>query len=470
MKYKIDKYAVFHNSKDEKFIYGFNFRNGALAQFSKNNQDLIDIINNKGTDSPLVLIRNQEFSSNFLISDLVDEKNLIKERFREIQNNSKELNLTILTTLACNFSCYYCYEKRESIRITQETINNIISLIEKNIPNLERLGICWYGGEPLLVKDEIIQLNKKIKIICEINSIQFSSKVVTNAYLLDENVGFDLYTAGINEIQVSFDGPRDIHDKVRHQHGKPTFDRIVNNISINKDRFNFIIRVNVSKDNELNLDELLQQLSDKDINTKSTIYFANLHSNGVGCSDMSEPQIDGLIKTSDFLKQSIKLKSKALDLGFKIRNPLSTITLCSAVIKGGMVIEPDGKVKKCYLDVSNNTESIANISEKIIPIHNIDSELLTTSSIEEKWVNYDPFTNEDCSNCKVLPICFSGCPWEAMKGVPTKERCHPLKTGLEEYFDFIFNSIDNGANFDPVYKTLQKSFNNTQNFITIKQE
>ncbi len=458
MRYKIDKYAAFHESRDGRSMYAFNFRNGALARFDKNeNAEVMSAISEGGVDSPLFIMNNPDFSSNFILLNHLDEKELVRNKFREIQTATNELNLTILTTLACNFSCYYCYEKRESKRLNQNVIDNILNHINKNLEKLDKIAICWYGGEPLLVHKELILLNSKIKKICRANLIQFGSKVVSNAYLLDEEMGKDLQVSGVDEIQVSFDGPREIHDKVRHQNGKASFDKIVSNVFSNKTRFNFIIRVNVSEECEERIGELLSQLDSAGLSEFTTIYFANLHSNGVGCSDMSEPQLDGLIKTSKFLRKSITYKKMALDLGFKIRTPLSTTTLCSAVIEGGMVIEPDGNMKKCYLDVSNPNESLGNLFKETIPAVNIDekSQPITFQS-KEKWVDYDPFKNEGCTDCKALPICFSGCPWEAMRGVPIAERCHPLKMGLSEYFEFFFTSIEDGAEFDPIRKTLQK--------------
>lgn len=458
MKYKIDKYAAFQESRDGQSLYAFNFRNGALARFDKGgNAEIISAISEGGVDSPLFILNNPDFSSNFILLKNTDEKELVRNRFREVQAATNELNLTILTTLACNFSCYYCYEKRESKRLSQKVIGNIINHINEKLNNLDRIAICWYGGEPLLVHKELVSLNSIIKNICKQNSIRFGSKVVSNAYFLDKEMGENLQASGVDEFQVSFDGPREIHDKIRHHNGKPSFDKIVNNIVLNKDKFNFIIRINVSEECEGRMGELLSQLDSGGLSEFATIYFANLHSNGVGCSDMSEPQLDGLIKTSEFLKKSIKYKKMALDLGFKIRTPLSTTTLCSAVIEGGMVIEPDGNIKKCYLDVSNPNESLGNLFKEAIPVVNLDekSNPIVFQS-KGKWVDYDPFKNEGCTNCKALPICFSGCPWEAMKGVPTEERCHPLKTGLSEYLDFFFTSIEDGAEFDPLRKTLKK--------------
>ena len=450
--YKIDKYSIFKKSNDSTEIFSFNFRNGALARLNSS-IELEQTISNGKTDNFLFISQNLDFVANYMLPEHLEETMLVQQKFRQQQELESELNLTILTTLACNFSCYYCYEQRENVHLQEIIENKIIDLIKERLGKLEKIALCWYGGEPLLVQKSIEKINKLVNDLCEKHEIIFGSKIVTNTYLLNPTVSESLHLSGIQEVQVSLDGPKHLHDKIRHQNGKPTFDTILDNITYAKDKFNIIIRVNVSNENKHEIFKLLTQLKEKKIHTFCTIYFANLHSNGTGCSDMSEQQLNGLINTSDFISMSLEYKKIALNKGFKIRTPLSTTTLCSAVTKGGFVIEPNGNIKKCYLDVSNNDEQIANVQSDLNSFIENDN----IKELNNKWINYDPFSHKDCKDCHAMPICFSGCPWEAMRNVPTNERCHPLKMGLYDYFDFFFNSIDQGAIFDPIKKTLQKS-------------
>lgn len=444
--FRLDKYTVFHERVDHGTFFAFNFRTGALALLTKETRDEILRLSDDAYHPSINDVeRNIDFIKSFMITAGADEAELVRNYFYNTQNKDDEINLTVLTTLACNFSCFYCYERREANRLSQEVESSIIDLARKRSQDLSRFGICWYGGEPLLVKDSIIRVNNQLYEILQRHNVHFYSKIVTNGYLLTSKTAEELYNSGVSEVQISFDGPRRIHDVIRHQSGKPTFDRIVDNIRQCRDKFRFIIRVNVNNDNCHHIDELIDQLNEEGVSDYTTIYFANLHSNGVGCSDMSEPQLDSLIKNQDFLRQMIAFKNYALQRGFQVRTPLSTKTLCSAVTKGGLVIEPTGEAKKCYLDVGNKSENIPG---------GIGS-LGNAAAQNNKWVSYDPFANADCAKCRVLPICYSGCPWEAMRNVPTYERCHPLKTALDDYLEFFFSWMEKGAHFDQKYKTLQ---------------
>jgi sulfatase maturation enzyme AslB (radical SAM superfamily) len=66
---------------------------------------------------------------------------------------SNFLNLIILPTEACNFRCTYCYETFEHKKMKKEVVNGIKALIGRRGPELNKLEIAWFGGEPLLAFD-----------------------------------------------------------------------------------------------------------------------------------------------------------------------------------------------------------------------------------------------------------------------------------------------------------------------------
>ena len=73
--------------------------------------------------------------------------------------SSKNLLLTISPTECCNFRCKYCYESHANAMMMEKTKNNIISYIKNNIHKFTKLDVSWFGGEPLLAIDTIIDLS-----------------------------------------------------------------------------------------------------------------------------------------------------------------------------------------------------------------------------------------------------------------------------------------------------------------------
>ena len=85
-----------------------------------------------------------------------------------------------------------------------------LDLFKKTIKDLSRscCYVTFSGGEPLLVEDIIERIVYSKKYIPHIH-------LVSNGYLLDEEMAKKLAATGIDEISISIDGPREIHDKIR---------------------------------------------------------------------------------------------------------------------------------------------------------------------------------------------------------------------------------------------------------------
>ena len=65
------------------------------------------------------------------------------------------------------------------------------------------------------------------------------------------------------------------------------------------------------------------------------------------------------------------------------------------------VIEPNGRLLKCWAKAGNNTgKEIA---------HLLKEETWNSFAISTLQ-NRDPFDNQECCNCKILPACMRGCP------------------------------------------------------------
>lgn len=150
-----------------------------------------------------------------------------------IFNNIKILNLLLMFKLfkhrvplfvgfsltnKCNLSCKYC--KTSLLKTTELDTNHIIKIINQ----LGKLGcqkIWLTGGEPLLRNDlsDILKTCRKNKIY---------SIIATNGWLIKEQIETIKYA---DEIVISLDGPKKIHDYLR---GPGSFDRIQTSLNILK--------------------------------------------------------------------------------------------------------------------------------------------------------------------------------------------------------------------------------------------
>ncbi len=108
-----------------------------------------------------------------------------------------------LITGRCNASCLYC--KWKHLRASDELNTNEVKNMVDQMKQAGVLFISFTGGEPLLREDmgEIIRYVKDSGLVCKLN---------TNGSLVKSRID-DL--RGLDLLQISFDGPGELHDKLR---------------------------------------------------------------------------------------------------------------------------------------------------------------------------------------------------------------------------------------------------------------
>ena len=136
------------------------------------------------------------------------------------------MEYVIHLTNKCNLRCKYCYQTRQNMDISFEHIKN---LIDYEISRKDKYCVInFYGGEPLLKKDMIIDTIEYVK--SKKTNTDFYYAMTTNGTLLDDE--FIKYMKENNFINVtySFDGTKETHDLNRlTADGKGTFDIVLEN-------------------------------------------------------------------------------------------------------------------------------------------------------------------------------------------------------------------------------------------------
>ncbi|MEW6456917.1 MAG: radical SAM protein [Acidobacteriota bacterium] len=160
------------------------------------------------------------------------------------------IGIQILPTLGCNFQCIYCYKSSQSNTrfMSKEVMDAIVTYVKKTIkPTTKHLSVSWYGGEPLLAMKQIEYLSSSFIDICNKNNInEYFSHITTNGYLLTRKNLNTLLKFKINNLQVTIDGPEDIHNKRRVlKNGTGTYKRILTNLKYAISRnINITFRIN----------------------------------------------------------------------------------------------------------------------------------------------------------------------------------------------------------------------------------
>ncbi len=110
---KVSKYNIFlEDEANEEGILSYNSLTGAMALIEYEKYNHLKDFELKGIEIPDKKFSDDLFEGGFIINDDVDELKLLKLNLLQSRYRTGNLGLTIATTLACNFRCVYCYEKK----------------------------------------------------------------------------------------------------------------------------------------------------------------------------------------------------------------------------------------------------------------------------------------------------------------------------------------------------------------------
>lgn len=397
---KFSRYNIKIEQNDKYIV--FNSLSGRLirllkSDYSENNPDLKD----KG----------------FVVNKNDDEIARYKYLFYSGVFSKSYLNLTIATTLACNLKCPYCFEEgNKSKTIMKKDVEDAI--VKYIISQKKRkIGITWFGGEPLLNASTIKNITSQLKDY----KITFESTIITNGTLFsDANVQM-LDENEIKLVQITLDGTKESHNRKRFfANGKGTFDLILSNIEsiLTKTKSQLILKTNLDKENIKEYVDLRRFLYNKfkQYIIKNRLIltenYVRNRTNFSGCNKC-------LSKEENFEYQHSVLKRP-----YEIPSPVGACPLRST---NSFIIGPSGEIYKCMEHLGDNTKSIGNIITHSYRIQDVANCVF----------KYSPFDDNDCVNCEILPICGGGCPIDREKKLDKTKICSVVK---ERIYEILINS------------------------------
>lgn len=364
-------------------------------------------------------LRKLLIEEGFLIRSDVNEREYLQHFHYQARTTQRgDLSLTILPSLSCNFRCIYCYETPDQSTMTDEVIDAVTRLADARVAEEGRLSVTWFGGEPLLQMKIIERLSHAFIGICRERAAQYSAFVVTNGYLLTDDVARQLAELKVNRAQVTLDGPPEIHDTRRPTvGGKKTFTRIVENLSSAAAILPISLRINVDRSNREHVTEILDMLVERGLQGRVSPYLGHTFPYNEVCGDVA----GYCMADSEFSLFDLEFEMELIRRGFgSVYVPRAVNTYCMAENPNAFVITPSGGIDKCW---NNAAEPDAEVAHLLRP------QTKQMMSNADTWSARDPFT-EECADCKLLPICMGGCPH--IRKITGRVHCHEWKHHLDE--------------------------------------
>lgn len=386
--------------ENEENILLYNSHSGAICELDKSsfayisNIDCLSSVEQENSE-----YFNELKENAFIIPQDFNESNFFRmEHYnQQFSNFSERITVVITPTMKCNFKCFYCFENdiddkrimnNDIVSDVIEFIRNIIS--ENN--QVKYLHISWFGGEPLLEIDLIKHISLDIKGLCEILDIKYTSSIVTNGLLLDQNYIGILKDCNVNSVQISLDGDRE-ETCIRKGISSKQFDTIVENIQYACNKINLSIRINVDKLNYTQVKQITQYLLvDMQLDNKLKLYIAPIRSKG-----------EQFYSSYEFSKVQIEFYKFLYDnkcfSNLERIYPKSKYISCGLIQKNNFVIDSSGNLYKCEHLVGKSELSVGSVKNG----RNFsDAEFMFT---DLEYLN-------KCTKCKYFPICRGGCAKE----------------------------------------------------------
>lgn len=338
----------------------------------------------------------------FLVHDTVDEAEEQIKIWLHEENQEDCFTLTINPTMDCNMRCWYCYEKHGEHTQMEENVRvSLQRFLLKKIsdPKLKVFAFSFFGGEPLLVFDTVIEpLLETARTLCKQYGKELHVRFTTNGFLLDDRILSRLedYNNYPVFLQITLDGNRKIHNRTRYTlHGEDTYGRIVEHIhrAVAKNMY-VAIRLNYTAKNLGSFVDILDDFKNVSNEMKQNMEFV-FHR--IWQDDRKDP--------------SLEPKLEEIKSWFRQEN-LRTVDEtkygkqhCYADYENCAVINYTGEIYKCTARDFNPSAREGILRE---------DGTLEWNEVYKKRMN-GKYINKTCRSCGIFPICHGGCSQDKLE-------------------------------------------------------
>ena len=342
-------------------------------------------------------------------------------------SEESKLGIVLCPTLGCNFACPYCYEDKLSSKpMSIETQMKVIDFINQYKDKKKGFTLNWHGGEPLSSFKVIKQFYSLIEKYSELPLLH--SSMVSNGYLLTQEICEYFESKKLNYLQITIDGNKITHNKTRIlKNGKGTFDRIIHNIDLAVEYMpncTIGVRTNIGIHNKDEYSEIYKIFSERWKGKNVNVYYAFILNNS-----LEEKKDNSSVELSTREKCNFLLSlAKGGVISSSNLYPKVDCNSCTCTDMSAYVIDPNGYIYKCWADVGIKKRAVGNLDEGL---KNFDI-------ISEFVQGSDKFSDPKCNNCRYMPICDGGCNLYRVKskrnGIPY-EVCQYDDQGMQAFLE-----------------------------------
>ncbi|TDC85046.1 radical SAM protein [Micromonospora sp. KC606] len=296
--------------------------------------------------------------------------------------NADTYAVTVLTATACNLGCSYCFQNTalpppgssappriRAATLTSDLIARTTAFVQRQMSRFGQgqASLLLFGGEPLLNPVGAVRI---LRALQPLNLVD--ADIVTNGVLLTPRLAGQLTAAGLRRMQITFDGARPDHDRIRvTRDGRATYDKILRNVAdaVRRTDLSWTFRVNVSHRNIGDLDRLIEDLASVTVPGRTSLHLSLVDDVGLGYDN-------AVGYTPGLADRFIALHARAIEYGMTIpvSKPLTACPYCSTFGgDGGAVINADGHLYSCWETAGREGWSVGDVTDGYLPAETIRS-------------------------------------------------------------------------------------------------
>lgn len=154
------------------------------------------------------------------------------EKYASVLKSAPIKSMCLNIAHDCNLRCAYCFAAQgdfggERMLMPFEVAKSAIDFLIEKSAGRRNLEVDFFGGEPLMNFDVVKQTVEYARNLEKEHGKNFRFTITTNGLLLDDDK-IDFINREMSNCILSFDGRKDIHDKLRFRvDGSGCYDRVL---------------------------------------------------------------------------------------------------------------------------------------------------------------------------------------------------------------------------------------------------
>lgn len=347
---------------------------------------------------PLTLPVDHQLADQHL---LVSEQALPQLR----QEPAQQLTVWLHVSNACNLDCPYCYVRKSSEAMDEQTGMQVIDTIFQTAQQrqMPRIKLKYAGGEATLQMPLIRQLHQRAMALSRHLSIDLQAVLLTNGVHLSANWIDWLATSGMS-VMVSLDGITTVHDRQRpRQGGGKSFESVEQTITrLLQSGIKPHLSITVTATSAPHVAEVVAWALERSLTFQLNFYRqTSLNSSPADWAIEENAIITGLQSAYRQIEQALPDYPLLGGLLDKVQSQAHTHTC--GVNHNYLVVTHRGQVAQCQMHVNQPVRD--RLSADTV-LSDLAQGVIQNLSVDEKAV---------CQTCPYRYRCTGGCPLETFQ-------------------------------------------------------